>query len=68
MIKIQKESEDLWMVYNTETGDVANIVRCQDYMLGEITQFYRVDYRGETEDSLIKNFQKAKSIAIKLVK
>lgn len=68
MIKTYKEEDGLWQVYNSKTGKVAYIVKGEDYFMGEVSYFYRVDVNGETKSTLIDNFQTAKKIAYSLVK
>lgn len=69
MIKVNKENEKTWCVWNTKTGKTADIVKISEYnaFFPNKTR-YRVDVSGITVDTLIENFQTAKGVAYKAVK
>jgi len=67
MIKLAKENENTWCVWDTRTGKCAEIVKIYDYILGKEKIRYRVDVAGITVNSLIEKFQIARSVAYKAV-
>ena len=68
MVKIEKEYEGKYYVYNNKTGACADIVRIYEYNpLGKDKTRYRVDYQGGTKLSMV-TLNEAKSYARKLVK
>ncbi|GLO68260.1 MULTISPECIES: hypothetical protein [Oceanobacillus] len=69
MIKLIREYDGKWMVYNTQNSKVADILTINEYNYYPQTKTrYRVDYKGETQKSMIEHFSTAKSIAWKIVK
>lgn len=69
MIKVIKENETKWMVWNKKTGEIADIVRIfEGGYLASKNAKYRVDYKGKTVDTMIVGWTRAKSVAMKLVK
>lgn len=63
-IKIVKEYDGKWMVWNKSNGKVADIVRIQEFgILGSSKPRYRVDVSGKTVESLIPNFKSAEKVA-----
>lgn len=68
MIKVQKECEGEWTVYDEETMKSATIVRFEDRFLGEIINYYRVDGSEGTIESMIEHFQTAKGVATRYLK
>lgn len=68
MIKFIQENENRWMMWNKQTGDIADIHKITEHgMLSSKTARYRVDYNGKTVDTMIPMVT-AKAIARKLVK
>lgn len=66
MIKVKKEYDGVWTVYDTKTKKTATIVKFKDGMPWEKKySFYRVDVNGQTVASMIDHFQKAKGVASK---
>jgi hypothetical protein len=65
LIKTKKEYEGRWLVWNTKTGDVADIFITDDMFMGHHKTLYTVVYRGERVGVMIEHFQAAKSIARK---
>jgi hypothetical protein len=65
LIKTKKEYEGRWLVWNTKTGDVADIFITDDMFMGHYKTLYTVVYRGERVGVMIEHFQAAKSIARK---
>jgi hypothetical protein len=69
MIKIEKEFDGQWVVWDTNTQRTATIVRIDDYFMGQKKKcHYRVDYKGRTVETMIELFHKAKSTASKQVR
>lgn len=69
MIKMQKESDGRWIVWDTKTLREATIVRIDDYFMGrKMKSRYRVDYKGVTVETMIDVFHKAKTAASKRVR
>jgi hypothetical protein len=68
-IKLIKESQDVWSVWNNRNGKLATIISIQEFgYLATNKKKYRVDVNGKTIRSMIDHFQKAKAIATKHVK
>ena len=68
-IKVIKECDNEWIVFNSKTGKSATIVKFNDsYGFIQKKSQYRVDVNGRTVGTLIDNFQTAKSIANKHTK
>lgn len=67
-IKTQKEHDGMWTIFNTENGKTASIIKINEYSLISTKTKYRIDVNGKTVNSMIENFQTAKSIARKTVK
>lgn len=68
MLKLIKEYEGKWFVWNTKTNKCADIIRINGYNpFGKSNPQYRVDVNGKTVESLIDSFQKARGIASKNV-
>lgn len=69
MIKIIKQSESSWCVWNTKTKKCADIVKIEEYnAFIKRNSRYRVDVSGSTIKSMIENFQTAKNVAYKAVR
>lgn len=64
----QKNYEGNWTVFNRENGKCADIIEIAEYGILKGKKKYRVDYRGKTIESMLTNWQKAKSIAMAVVK
>jgi hypothetical protein len=67
-IQFIKYNDSSWLIIDQKTGICADISRNNDYCMGINKPFYRVDANNQTIDTLIRNFQTAKSIACKSVK
>lgn len=68
MVKTIKEYDGKWMVWNKETGKVADIVRINEGgYLASSKKRYRVDVSGKTVASMVDSYQKALGIAKKAV-
>jgi len=68
-IKVHKEDDARWIVYNHKSGKTADIVKIEEYGFGvHRKNRYRVDQSGRTVKSMIDHFQTARSAAIQLVK
>jgi len=71
MIKQTKENEGEWTIYDDETMVTATIVRIEEYSIipeDEKKEKFRVDFEGETIDTMLDNFSSAKEKAISAVK
>ena len=68
MIRIDKECERRYVVFNDKNGKCADIVGVSEYNpLGRDKVRYRVDFQGSTKLSMV-TLTEAKSYARKLVK
>lgn len=68
MVKVIKEQEGKWLVWNKKTGKMAEIVAIQDFgYLAKSHKQYRVDVEGKTVETMLDHFQTARSIAVKHV-
>lgn len=64
MIKVIKEYDEIWMVWNKSNGKVTDIVRIQDFgILASSKPRYWVDLSGKTVESLISNFKRTEKVA-----
>ncbi len=71
MIKQIKENEGEWTIYDDETMVTATIIKINEYSIipeDEKKDKFRVDFNGETIETMINNFEKAKIKASNLVK
>ena len=67
LIKVNKEYDGLWIVWNSENNKMANIIQYEDKMLGNTKKLYRIDISGKTKVSMLDHFQTAKKTARKFV-
>lgn len=67
MIKTIQEGNNTIM-FDTKTFKAVDIIMCEDYMLGKVKKFYRVDANGKTIDSLISRKSEAEKIGRKYLK
>lgn len=65
-IKEVKEGNDI-IIFNDKTFKTADVIFFEDYCLGVVKSYYRVDFEGITKDSML-NLTEAKKLARKLVK
>lgn len=56
-----------YVIFNDKTYKCADIVQFEDYCLGKIKEYYRVDSDGSTKDTML-TLSNAKKLARKLVK
>lgn len=69
MIKMQKEFDGQWIVWDTTTQKTATIIRIDDYFMGKkLPSRYRVDYIGKTVATMLDKFSEAKTIASRQVR
>jgi hypothetical protein len=71
MIKQTKENEGEWTIYDDETMVTATIVKIEEYSIipeDEKKEKFRVDFEGNTIDTMLDNFSSAKEKAISAVK
>jgi hypothetical protein len=69
MIKLIKECEGSWCIWNTKNNKCADIVKINEHnAYVKSKSRYRVDFKGSTISSMIDNFQTARGIATKAVK
>lgn len=68
-IRVHKEYDGEWLVYNYDTGASAKIVR-YNHSYGFIKEKsqYRIDVNGKTIATGIESYRKAESMARKSVK
>lgn len=68
-IKAHKESDGLWMVWDTETKDYAWIAHMREYnAISKPPVRYKVEVSGVTIETYIDNWNTAKSIASKAIR
>lgn len=68
MVKIVKEFDGRWTVYNTYSGETATIIRFKEQgILANSKPIYRIDVNNQTAKSMITHFATAKAEAKKLV-
>lgn len=67
MIKVYNNQNDTWTVYNHDTQESATIVRFHDTE-AKRGFYYRVDFYGETRETMIDYFITARSEAMALIK
>lgn len=67
-IRVIKEYDGRWTVWNPDNHKTTDIIKFNEYSLLPTNPKYRVDVNEQTIDSCIEHFQTAKSIAIKAVK
>lgn len=69
MLKVNKEWDGQWLVWNTNTDKIATIVRIDDSFMGKKKPCrYRVDQNGVTVASMLENFAVARKTANKHVR
>ncbi|MFW6027102.1 MAG: hypothetical protein ACOCRX_12270 [Candidatus Woesearchaeota archaeon] len=71
MIKQIKENEGKWTIYDDETMVTATIVKIEEYSIipeDEKKEKFRVDFEGETIDTMLDDFNSAKNKAVSAVK
>jgi hypothetical protein len=69
MLKLFKMHDGMWSVFDAKSGKSADIIKIKEYnAFGNGKSKYRVDFSGFTIDSMITNFQTARSIATTALK
>lgn len=69
MIRLIKEYEGKWCVFNSRNGKCADISKINEHhALKGVKPRYRVDHNGKTIGTMLENFQTARGIASRAVR
>lgn len=67
MLQVLNHHDHTWSIFNPVTGDVATVVRFMDTW-SERGFYYRVDYHGQTQKTMLNHYATAIAEAKKLVR